>query len=130
MLLASVGDWVKRIVILLLLLITVSLVGYPYYNVWEQELSGKAILAKAEYSRKADIEQAKAKSQSATYEAEAEVKRARGVSEANAIIADGLGGANGYLTYLKIQALSSDSCQKIYIPTEAGLPILEARNAK
>ena len=35
-------------------------VTIPYYNVWQQEMSGKAEFAKAEQNRKIKIEEAKA----------------------------------------------------------------------
>ena len=48
------------------------------------------------------------------------------MAEANAIVAEGLGGPEGYLRYLWIQSLGENGQDVIYIPTEAGLPILEA----
>lgn len=107
----------------------VLLWGYPQYRVWSREMNGKAQLAEAEWSKRIAIETAKAKKESATYEAEAEVARAKGVKESNDIIQQGLGGSEGYLRYLYIQMLSdvdSKGGQIIYVPTEAGLPILEA----
>lgn len=124
--LATAAYWARRAVIGTCAVVVLCLGGCPYYNVWQQELSGKAVLAEAQYSRQASVETAKAKKESASFEAESEVIRANGVKQANTIIADGLGGPDGYLTYLKIQALADDSCQKIYVPTEAALPILEA----
>ena len=95
-------------------------------KVWSREQDGRAELAEAEWSKKVAIEEAKAKSESAQYEAEAEVIRAEGVRQANKIIAEGLGGADGYLKYLYINTLKDLDTQLIYVPTEAGLPILEA----
>jgi hypothetical protein len=37
-----------------------KIVPIPYYNVWQQEMSGKAEFAKAEQNRKIKIEEAKA----------------------------------------------------------------------
>ena len=98
----------------------------PQWNVWRAELAGRAALAEAENERKVLIEEAKAQLESAKFYAEAEVERAKGVAEANAIIADGLGGPEGYLRYLWIQKLGENDQDVIYIPTEAGVPILEA----
>ncbi len=101
--------------------------GYQYYKVFTAEQSGKAELAQAEWNRQIIVRQAQAKKDSAVLEAEAEVLRAEGVSKANAVIAGGLGGAEGYLRYLYIHMLSEQQDKQIiYIPTEAGLPILEA----
>ncbi|MEM9233536.1 MAG: membrane protease subunit [Pseudomonadota bacterium] len=98
----------------------------PQWNVWRADLAGQAALAEAENARKVQIEEAKAQLESARFYAEAEVERAKGVAEANEIIADGLGGADGYLRYLWIQKLGQNQQDVIYIPTEAGIPILEA----
>jgi hypothetical protein len=38
-----------------------------------------------------------------------------------------LGGPEGYLRYLQIQALEDSKASLIYVPTEAGLPVTEAR---
>jgi regulator of protease activity HflC (stomatin/prohibitin superfamily) len=58
--------------------------------------------------------------------AAAEVERARGVAEANKIIGESLKGNEAYLRWQWIQNLESGSNSVIYVPTEAGLPILEA----
>lgn len=103
--------------------------GCPTYNVWQQGLQGQAELARAEQNRQIKVEEAVAMKESAVFLADAEVARARGVAEANAIIADGLGGSEGYLRYLWIQQLGSNGSDIIYVPTEAGIPILEAGRA-
>lgn len=101
--------------------------GWQYFKVFKAEYSGKAVLAEAEYSRQVAVKEAQAKKDSAVLLAEAEVSRAEGVAKANKIIADGLGGPEGYLRYLYIHMLEENpGNQIIYIPTEAGLPILEA----
>jgi hypothetical protein len=99
---------------------------YKNYNVWSQEMTGKANLAEAEWSKKIAVEEAKAREESAVLDARAEVARAKGVRESNEIIAEGLGGPEGYLRYLYINTLNDLDTQLIYVPTEAGLPILEA----
>ena len=100
--------------------------GLPIYSVWQQGLAGEAELKRAEQTRQVQVLNAKAKFDSAGYLNQAEVKRAEGVSAANKIIADGLGGPEGYLRYLWIHAMENEKASVIYIPTEAGLPILEA----
>jgi len=115
------------------LVILAMMWGLPIYGVWQQELSGRAQLAKAEQNRQITIQEAKALNESAQYLAEAEVARARGVAEANEIVAQGLGGPEGYLRYLFIEGLKQAKANGdtvIYIPTEAGLPILEANRLK
>lgn len=108
-------------------LLFLNLAFGPIYSVWSSSKAGEAELAQAEYNRQIIVRQAQAKLDASTLDAEAEVERAKGVSQANKIIADGLGGPEGYLRYLYIHMLEgSDGKQIIYIPTEAGLPILEA----
>lgn len=104
----------------------------------DAENRGKSILIEAESSKKAMIEQAKAENEAATLQAEskvkiakaeaqAEIERAKGVAEANRIIGESMKGNREYLEYLKIDAIKTGQGDKIYIPTEAGIPILEAR---
>lgn len=102
---------------------------YPYANVWQQGMAGKAQMAQAEANRQITVREAQAKLDASKMLAEAEIERARGVAEANKIVSDGLGGPEGYLRYLFIESLKDargDGAQVIYVPTEAGLPILEA----
>lgn len=59
-------------------------------------------------------------------DAEIEVAKAEGVAKANQIIGDSLKSNDSYLKYLWIRGLKDTKGQVIYVPTEAGLPILEA----
>lgn len=97
----------------------------PWYNVWSQEMEGKAEFAKAEQNRKIKIEEAKANLEAEKLNAQAEVERAKGAAEAIRI-------ENGSITPTYIQYLwvrqQSDLSDKtvIYVPTETNLPILES----
>ncbi len=97
----------------------------PWYNVWSQEMEGKAEFAKAEQNRKIKIEEAKANLEAEKLNAQAEIERAKGAAEAIRI-------ENGSITPTYIQYLwvrqQSDLNNKtvIYVPTETNLPILEA----
>ena len=71
--------------------------------------------------------EAEAKIKIAKAEAQAEIERAYGVAKANEIIGKSLQGNSEYLRYLQIDAIKNSKGSKVYIPTEAGLPILEAR---
>lgn len=101
---------------------------YPPMRTYIQEERGKADLAEATYNRKIKTQEAEATLESAKHLAAAEVARAKGVAEANQIIGTSLKGNEAYLRYLWIKNL--DDAEKtgsvIYVPTEAGLPILEA----
>ncbi|MFM5954797.1 MAG: membrane protease subunit [Novosphingobium sp.] len=103
------------------------LLGWPQYRVYQQRLAGEAALAEAQSSRQVAILEAHAKKESAISLAEAEVIRAEGAAKANQILQNSLGGPEGYLRYLQIQALEESKAQLIYVPTEAGLPVTEAR---
>lgn len=127
--------------------VTLILLAFTLTSCWEfnrtqrlknEESDGKGILLKAQSSKRAMIEEAKAENESATLkaearvkiakaEAQAEVERAKGVAEANRIIGQSLSNNEAYLKYLMIQGLNNGKGERIYIPTEAGIPILEAR---
>ena len=114
------------VVAAVILFIAALIYGYPQYKVWQQRLAGQAELARAEQNRKIAIQEAEAKKESARALAEAEVIRAEGVAKANSIIGESLRGNESYLRYLWIQTLNDNPQNVIYVPTEAGLPILEA----
>jgi regulator of protease activity HflC (stomatin/prohibitin superfamily) len=102
----------------------------PQYNVYSQQKHGEAELARATQNRQVRVQEALAKYEAADYDAKTDVRRATGVAAANKIIADSLGGPEGYLRWRYIEMLQETSGsgghQIIYIPTEAGLPLLEA----
>lgn len=99
----------------------------PTYNVWNQQKLGEAELARAESNRQIAVLEAVALKDSSKALADAEIIRAKGVAEANRIIGQSLQGNEGYLRYLWIQGLKTNQMQVVYVPTEAGLPILESR---
>jgi len=99
---------------------------WQWFKVFSAEQSGKAELAQAEFNRQISVREAQAHLDSAKLLADAEVERAKGVRQANEIIAGSLKGHEEYLRYLWIQNVSVGEHQVIYVPTEAGLPILEA----
>ena len=109
-----------------ILVTTIALLAIPPYGVWAKELSGKATLREAEWSKQVLIEQATANLEAQKFNAKSEVERAKGVAEANKIIGASLQENEQYLRYLWIQGLQDGSSETIYIPTEANMPILEA----
>lgn len=114
-----------------LLLVIVGIVclgmwGCPQYHVYQQGMSGAAKLKESESSRQVLIQEAHARYESAKDLAKAEIERAKGVAEANKIIGEGLKNNHEYLMYLWIHGMADQNHQVIYIPTEGGLPILEA----
>ena len=122
------ADMLKRTVwiVLAVVLLGVAMAFIiPWYNVWSQEMEGKAEFAKAEQNRKIKIEEARANLEAEKLNAQAEVERAKGAAEAIRI-------ENGSITPTYIQYLwvrqQSDLSDKtvIYIPTETNLPLLES----
>ena len=85
------------------------------------------MLAKAEQYRQIAILEAKVKKESAEALAEAEIIRAKGIAQANEIIGGSLNNNEAYLRWLLIDSLKKVDGQIIYVPTEAGLPITEAK---
>lgn len=111
--------------ILGIVVITSLMIGLPVYNVWRSNKMGVAEYVRAEQNRKIKIEEAKANLEAEKLNAQAEIERAKGAAEAIRI-------ENGsitptYIQYLWVRQQNANSNNKIiYIPTEAGLPILEA----
>jgi len=114
------------LVILVILVILTAMWGIPKYRIYKQDLAGQANLRQQEWEKKIAVEEARALKESAILMGEAEIERAKCVAEANKIIGDSLRNNEEYLRYLWIDGLKTNEQQVIYIPTEAGLPILEA----
>lgn len=100
-------------------LIMALMFGVPMWKVWQQGLSGEAILNKAEQTRKVLIEQARAEKEAAVFRAEA---------------IEIVGGAAQQYPEYRYQefmgalgeAMQSGTIHQIlYIPTEAMLPVME-----
>lgn len=112
-------------IIAVILLIAGVVVAIPYYRVWSQEMEGRAEFARAEQNRKIKIEEAKAMLESEKLASEAEVVRAKGAAEAIKIENGAL--TPTYIQYLWVRQQNLNQGDKIiYVPTETGLPILEA----
>lgn len=103
-----------------------GIIGLPTYNVYLAEMAGKAEYQKAEQNRRIAVTEAQAKLDAAKLTNLAEIERAKGLAEANKLIGDSLKGNEAYLRYLWIDSIKSNNANVIYVPTEAGLPILEA----
>ena len=130
------GNIIIAIVLFIVGWILISMAIMPSYRIYKQNKQGEANLRQQEWEKKILIEQAKAQNESATLnaealikqetaKAEAEIIRSKGVAEANRIISDSLKGNEAYLRYLWIDKLAGNP-NVMYVPTEAGLPILEA----
>ncbi len=106
-------------------LLTAGLAGCPSYKVYMAEMSGKAEFSRAEQNRRIMIEEAKANLEAEKLNAQAEIERAKGAAEAIKI-------ENGSITPTYIQYLwvrqqgMQGNKTLIYVPTETGLPVMEA----
>lgn len=113
-----------------LALVALVLWALPTYNVYRKQMAGKAAYEQAVQDRRIRVLEAQAALDSAQLTAQAEIARARGTNEANRIMAESLGGPENYLRWSYIHMLEETAGKPgrevIYIPTEAGMPILEA----
>ena len=108
------------------LVLGAGMFGCPSYNVYSARMKGEAEFAQAQQNRQIAVQEAQAMFESADFKAKAEIRRAEGVAKANQIIGDSLKNNEAYLRYLYVNNLADTKDQVIYVPTEAGLPILEA----
>jgi len=97
----------------------------PTYSVWSREMKGRAELSEAEWSKKVQIEEAIANLEAEKLNAQSEIERAKGMAEAIKIEGGQL--TSQYIQYLWVRQNTFNDKTTIYIPTEANLPILEAR---
>jgi len=118
------GGWIVLTVLLIVIILT-CMYGCPSYNVWQQEMAGKAEFAKAEQNRRIMIEEARASLEAEKLNAQAEVERAKGAAEAIRIENGSL--TPTYIQYLWVRQQNLSENKVVYIPTEANLPILEVK---
>ncbi|MFC4738684.1 hypothetical protein ACFO3U_01620 [Flavobacterium ponti] len=109
-------------------LIASMMFGLPRYNVWQQEMAGKAEMAKAEQNRRILVEEAKAKLEAEKLNAQAEIERAKGMAEAMKVENGTL--SETYNQYLFIRTLEKiadkgDLPQIIYVPSNGLLPVMD-----
>jgi len=129
------GDFISSVsaIIVILGILASIMFGLPVYNVWKTKIAieaeqnkGKAEMARAEQNRLILIEEAKANLESQKLNSMAEVERARGMAKAIEIENGKL--TTKYIQYLWVRNIDKMDGEKIYIATEANLPILEAKN--
>ena len=107
-------------IVLVIGLVVGVFIGVPYYNVWQQEMSGKAKLAEATQSRQVLVEQARAERQAAVEQAAAIKIMGAAAKEYPEYRQQEFIGAFG-------EAIKSGTIdQIIYVPTEANIPITDA----
>lgn len=102
--------------------------GLPTYNVWQQEMAGKAEMAKAEQNRRILVEEAKAKLEAEKLNAQAEIERAKGMAEAMKVENGTLNETyNQYLFIRTLEKLADKGSlpQIIYLPSEGMIPVMD-----
>lgn len=107
--------------------------GLPTYKVRQQEMDGKAEMAKAEQNRKILIEEAKAKLEAEKLNAEAEVERAKGMAKAMEIENGKLSPTyNQYLFIRTLEKLADKGSlpQIIYLPSEGLVPVMDLQERR
>lgn len=124
------GKWILFFGLMVVVVVPGLMYALPQYNVYASRLSGEAQLAHAQAEREVQVKDAQGKFEAATHLANAEIERAKGVAKANQIIGESLKNNEPYLRYLWIHNLEVGNNSVVYVPTEAGLPILEAGRRK
>ncbi len=121
----SVFKWVVLFILTIFAIIALLMAVLPRYRVWSQEMRGKAALAEAEQNRKIQIEEARANLEAQKLNSQAEIERAKGMAKSIEIENGKL--TEKYIQNLWVRNIDKMDGEKIYIPTEANLPLLEAR---
>lgn len=119
--------------LLAIIVILALMFGLPKYNVWQQEMAGKAEMAKAEQNRKILVEEAKARLEAEKLNAQAEIERARGMAEAMRVENGTLNETyNQYLFIRTLEKIADKGSlpQIIYVPSEGMVPVMDLNKEK
>ncbi len=120
--------WIARGIAVVLVAIVLVVFAWkavsPQLNLYRANTEKQAVIADQRAQSEAAEFAAKSAVTQATAKAEAMIIEAQGLAESQQIIAATL--TPEYIRYLYIKALEGNPNQVIYVPTEAGLPILEA----
>ncbi|TXH20238.1 MAG: hypothetical protein E6Q95_06090 [Chitinophagaceae bacterium] len=117
--------------IMVVFVIAALMFGLPKYNVWQQEMAGKAEMAKAEQNRKILVEEAKARLEAEKLNAQAEIERAKGMAEAMKVENGTLNETyNQYLFIRTLEKLADKGSlpQIIYLPSKGLVPVMDINN--
>lgn len=116
--------------LLLSLIVGGCMYGMPKYRVYSQSMRGQADFKEAEINRQILVEEARAKEESLMLIAQGEAEREKINAAATATAIKEVGEAlqryPNYITLHWVNEVAGSSGERIYIPTEAGMPILEA----
>jgi hypothetical protein len=123
------GGWAMWLIIILSIIGFIAFLCWvlPIYSVWAAHKSGQADLAKAKNEQQVQVAEANGRLNAAEINKQAQMIEAEAISKSVEIIGKSLHDNAGYLQWQWIKMMEDrDSGDTIYVPTEAGLPILEA----
>lgn len=126
----NIGALVTVAILMFILIVAALMFGIPKYKVWQQEMAGKAEMAKAEQNRRILVEEAKARLEAEKLNAQAEVERARGMAEAMKVENGTLNETyNQYLFIRTLEKLAEKGSlpQIIYIPSKGLVPVMDVK---
>lgn len=125
----TLNDVIWTVSILAGVILLWTLVGYPKWRVWASHQEGLADLQRAKNEQQIQIAEAQSRLDAADLNKRAAVIEAQAVALQIAEIGNQLTKHDLYLKWQWIKMMEDrDKGSTIYVPTEAGLPILEARN--
>lgn len=130
----EVRKWVMGILLLTFVVTAAGLAGCPKYKVYSQTMRGQADFREAEINRQILVEEARAQEEALQMRARGEAEREKIKADATAYAVEKIGLTleqnASYLRWMWINEIAGGDGERIYIPTEAGMPILEANSLK
>lgn len=100
---------------------------WPVYQVWAAQMSGKAALAHATYSKQVMVQNSKAGYEAAQWDAMRDTVRAHGTARTNQIIGGSI--TQQYLQWMWVNNLENQEKSVIYVPSQNGIPIMPVQEA-
>lgn len=119
-----IARWATGIVLGLILLVGGCMAGKPKYDLYKAETAKRARVAEARAESDAAQYQADRAVEIAAAEADADRERAEGIADAQRTIANSL--SPEYIRWYFIDRLDDINGQIVYVPTEGGVPVMEA----
>lgn len=112
--------------VFLVLCVLWILFGYPVWKVWASHKEGMADLEQAKKEQQIQVAQAQGRLDASEINKKAAIIEAQAVSAQIKTIGEQLQAHDLYLKWQWIRMMEDREGETIYVPTEAGLPILEA----
>jgi hypothetical protein len=127
---AEFRKWITWIIVVTVIFTAGYLAGCPRYKVYSQSMRGQADFREAEINRRIEVEEARAREEALMLIASGEAEREQIKADATKYAIDTVGKAlSDHPEYLRlhwVNEIAGGDGERIYIPTEAGMPILEA----